>query len=92
MVWGDNFAEGDSGVPMPSVAIWNEIEKSKNIKNEVKWVTVNGKELFGKVIGLALSIAENRKNRMSDRVAALDIVRLAVMDYSQFEHTDKKET
>jgi hypothetical protein len=91
MTWGQGFAEGDSGVSTPSIAIWNKIVEEKSQCKEVTWVSVKATELYGTVIGIALSIAENENNQNRDRVAALDIVRKAMLDYSSFDQDTQQE-
>lgn len=92
MAWGQDFAEGDSGVVMsPAIAIWNEIEKEKANPKEIKWVKVSANELYGKMIGLAFAIAENKCNHNCDRIAALDLARQAMLDLSSFAPSAERE-
>lgn len=92
MTWSQDFAEGDSGVVMsPVIAIWNEIEKEKFRTTEIKWVKVSANELYGKMIGLAFAIAENKSNRICDQIAALDLARQAMLDFSSFTSSPEQE-
>lgn len=79
-----DFAEGDSGViSTPNIKIWQDIEAGKK-KKAVTWVECSGSELFGRIIGIGLAIAENAELKPCDRIAAIDVVRQAIMDYSTF--------
>jgi len=83
MTWGQDFAEGDSGVVMtPAIAIWNKIESDKINLAKVEWVEVPAIELYGQIIGIARSIATNENTHNSDRIAALDVMRQAMLDCS----------
>lgn len=83
-----NFAEGDSGVPMPSVSIqiWNEIEAAKRQEAEAAPanISMDAVAFLAEVGGRAMAIARNKSNDPLSRATALEVARKAMMDQLQF--------
>ena len=92
MSWDNpNFAEGDSGVPMPtmSIQIWNEIEAAKRQEAEGAPATVSLDivAFLAEVGGRAMAIACNKSNDPLARATALEVARKAMMNQLQFERS-----
>ncbi|MGL5837029.1 MAG: hypothetical protein ACRCY3_00845 [Sphingorhabdus sp.] len=87
MSWDNpNFAEGDSGVPMPTpgaqIKIWQEIEAEKKRQSEQppENVTMDVIAFLAEVGGRAMAIARNKDNEPLARATALEVARKAAMD------------
>ena len=91
-----NFAEGDSGIPIPgqSVKLWNELQaKQKAEANKpVELVSVSPAEILAEITGSALAIGRKKSNSASDRVAGLELARRAVMDQIAIQPGQDMET
>lgn len=87
MSWDNtNFAEGDSGVPIPPpghyVKIYNDIEaeKQKQSNKPTGYSSMDAVTALADIIGAAKSIARNKSNDALARATALDVERQAIMD------------
>lgn len=77
MNWGDGFAEGDSGFFFPQINDENYQAQMIGMKVE-NLVYVSREELFGKIIGLAIYVAERERKNSRECLDALDVVLRAV--------------
>ena len=85
MSWeNSNFAEGDSGVPMPGlqVKMWNALEAKKQRQSDkpTEYCSMDAVTALADIIGAANSIANNKSNDALARATALEVKRKAIMD------------